>query len=78
MESNTEEVFIVSSDSEPQPITEKITRKKTKPASKDYMQDYYLKRKGAYVCEHCERVHTCKSSLVKHQGRSVKCYMERV
>ena len=24
------------------------------------------------------RVYTCKSSLVKHQGRSVKCYMEIV
>ena len=42
------------------------------------MQDCYLKHKGSYVCEHCERVYTCKSSLVKHQGRSVTCYMERV
>ena len=55
-----------------------ITRKKKKPASKEYMQDYHLKHKGACVCEHCERVYTCKSSLVKHQGRSVKCYMEKV
>ena len=78
MESNTEEVVVVSSDSEPQPITGKITRKKKQPASKEYIQDYYLKHKGAHVCEHCERVYTCKSSSVKHQGRSVKCYMERV
>ena len=42
------------------------------------MQDYYLKHKGAYVCEHGVRVYACTSGLVKHQGRSVKCYMERV
>ena len=42
------------------------------------MQDYYLRHKGAYVCEHCERVYTCRSSLTKHQGRSIKCYTERV
>ena len=42
------------------------------------MKEYYLRNRGAYVCKHCERVYTCKSSLVKHQGRSVKCYMERV
>ena len=42
------------------------------------MKEYDLRNRGSYVCEHCERVYTCKSSLVKHQGRSVKCYMERV
>ena len=74
MQSNTENIFVVSSDSEPEPLPQK----KNKPASKAYMQDYYLKHKGSYVCEHCERVCTCKSSLVKHQGRSVKRYTERV
>ena len=78
MQSSTEGVVVVSSDSEPQPITERITRKKKKPANKEYMQDYYLKHKGAYACEHCERVYTCRSSLMKHQGRNVKCYMEMV
>ena len=71
-------VDISSSDSEQQPITGTITRKKKKPASKAYMQDYYLKHRGAYTCEHCERVYTCKSSLTKHQGRSIKCYVERI
>ena len=33
------------------------------------MKEYYLRNRGAYVCEHCEWVYTCKSSLVKHQGR---------
>ena len=42
------------------------------------MKEYYLRNRGAYVCEHCERVYTCKSSLVKHQGSRVKCYMEGV
>ena len=74
MQSNTEDVVVVSSDSELEPIPQK----KKKPASKEYMTKYYLWTRGAYVCEHCERVYTCKNSLVKHQGRSVKCYMERV
>ena len=74
----TIDTFVISSsDSEPQPITEKITRRK-KPASRAYMQDYYLRHRGAYTCEHCERVYTCKSSLSKRQGRSVKCYVESV
>ena len=77
MQSNTEDLVVVSSDSEPQPITEKITRKKKKPASKEYMKEYYIRAGGAYVCEHCERVYTCKSSLVKRQGRIVKCYIEK-
>ena len=42
------------------------------------MQGYYLKHKGAYTCEHYEKIYTCKSSLTKHQGISIKCYMERV
>ena len=79
MQSNTQFTVVISSDSEPQLITERIThKKKKKPASKAYMQEYYLKHKGAYVCEHCERVYTCKSSLVKHQNRSVKCYIDKI
>ena len=74
MQSNTEEIVVVPSDPEPEPISQK----KKKPASKEHMKEYYIRNRGAYVCEHCERVYTCKSSLVKHQGRSVKCYMERV
>ena len=49
MESNTEEVVIVSSDSEQRPITEKITRKKRNnqtPTSKEYMQEYYIRNRG--------------------------------
>ena len=72
MENKAEGIVVVSPDSEPPP------RRKKKPTSKVYMQEYYLKQKGAYVCEHCERVYTCKSSLVKHQGRSIKCYIEKV
>ena len=50
MQSKTEDIVVVSSDSEPEPIPQK----KKQPASKEYMQDYYLKHKGAYVYEHCE------------------------
>jgi len=71
-------VVISSSDSEQQSITERITRRKKKPASNAFMQDYCLKHRRAYACEHCKRIYTCKSSLTKHQGRSIKCYMERV
>ena len=74
MQSNPADIVVVSSDSEPEPIPQK----KKQPASKEHMKEYYLRNRGAYVCEHCERVYTCKSSLVKRQGRSVKCYMERV
>ena len=42
------------------------------------MQDYYLKHKGAFVCEHCDRIHTYKSRLSKRQGRSIKCYVEGI
>ena len=55
----------------------KKTRKNIKPASKEYMKDYYMKHKGAYICQYCERIYTCRSSLVKHQGRSIKCFAER-
>ena len=50
------EFIVISSDDEEQPITEQITRKKKKPASRAYMQDDYLKHKGSYTCEHCERI----------------------
>ena len=76
MTEHIDTVVISSSDSEQHPITEKITRKK--PARKTYMQDYYLKHKGVYTCEHCERIYTCRSSLTKHQGSSIKCYVERI
>ena len=59
-------------------MTDKITRKKEQPASKEYMKEYYIRNRGSYVCEHCERAYTCKSSLLKHQGRIAKCYVERV
>ena len=59
-------------------VDEMPKKKKKKPASKEYMQEYYIKHKGAYVCEHCEKVYTCKSSLGKHQKNSIKCYMEKV
>jgi len=75
----TEHIDIVvfsSPDSEQHPITEK-TRRKKKPASKANVQYYGLKHKGAYTCQHCERIYTCKSSLVKHQGRSIKGFLER-
>ena len=71
-------VVISSSDSGQQPITPKVTRKKKKPASRAYMQDYYLKHRGAYMCEHCDKIYTCKTSLTKHQCNSIKCYMERI
>ena len=70
-------VVISSPDSEQQPITENNTKEK-EAVNKEYMQDYYLRHKGAYTCEHCERIYTCRSSLVKDQGRSVTCYVERI
>ena len=65
----TDNEFIVTSsdDEEQQPITDKLTRRRTKTPVK-----------RAYVCEHCDRIYTCRSSLTKHQGRSIKCYMERI
>ena len=71
--SETIATIVISSSYSEQPITKKIIRKKKKPASQAYMQDYYLKHRGAYVCEHCDRIYTCKTSLTKHQGRSIKC-----
>ena len=47
-------IVISSSDSEQHPITAKITRKKNKPASKADMHDYYLRHKGAYICQHAK------------------------
>ena len=78
MKEHIEFGVISESESEQKPRTEKIARKKKKPATKEYMKDYYMKHKGAYICQYCERIYTCRSSLVKHQGRSIKCYMERV
>ena len=74
----TIDTIVTSSSDSEQPITEKITRKKKKPASKAYVHDYYLRHKGPYICQHCDMVCTCRNSLTKHQGRSIKCYVERV
>ena len=74
MQSDTADIVVVSSDSEPEPLPQK----KKQPASKEQMKEYYLRNRGAYVCEQCETGYNCKSNLVKHQGRSVACYMERV
>ena len=77
--SNDSVVVNMSSESEQEPVSgQMITRKKKQPMSKEYMKDYYHKHKGVYVCEHCERIYAFKSSLIKHQGRSIKCYIQRV
>ena len=60
----------------PEP-TEKMKRRK-KPMNKEYMREYYHRTKETLVCEHCERIYGCRSSLVKHQNRSVKCNIERI
>ena len=75
--SNQSEVVNVSSEEEPQP-TETMTRKKKKPMSKEYMRNYYHSHKQTHVCPHCERIYSSKSSLVKHQGRSITCYIQQV
>ena len=69
--------FIVASseDSREQPITEQPRKNN---ASKAYVQYYYLRHKGAYICQHCEKIYACRSSLTKHQGRSIKFYVERI
>ena len=66
---------IVISDSEPEQLRERITRNRS---SKIYMREYYQKHKDIVAREHSERIYTCESSLLKHQGRSVKYYLSRV
>ena len=53
-------------------------KKKTRQMSREYMREYYHKNKAEIVCCFCFKTYTCKSSLVKHQGRSFKCAIERI
>ena len=46
--------------------------------SREYMREYYHKNKTEIVCSFCYKTYTCKSSLVKHQGRSFKCAIQRI
>ena len=53
-------------------------KKKTRQMSREYMREYYHKNKTEIVCCFCFKTYTCKSSLVKHQGRSYKCAIQRI
>ena len=53
-------------------------KKKTRQMSRDSMREYYHKHKTEIVCCFCLKTYTCKSTLVKHQGRSLKCGIQRI
>ena len=53
-------------------------KKKTRQMSREYMREYYHKNKAEIVCPLCNTSYTCKSSLVKHQRRSLKCGIQRI
>ena len=55
------------------PGLEEPIKKKTRQMSRKYMREYYHKKKTEIVCCFCFKTYTCKSSLVKHQGRSFTC-----
>ena len=46
--------------------------------SREYMREYYHKHKTGIVCCFCFKTYRCKSSLVKHQGSSYKCAIQRI
>ena len=63
---------------EPPPGLEEPTKKKTRQMSREYMREYYHKNKTDIVCCFCFTTYACKSILVKHQGRSFKCAIQRI
>ena len=61
------------------PGPEEPIKTKTRQMSREYMREYYHKNKTEIVCCFCFKTYTCKSSsLVKHQGRSYKCAIQRI
>ena len=63
---------------EPPPGLGEPIKEKTRQISREYMREYYHKNKTEIVCCFWFKTYTCKSSLVKHQGRSFKCAIERI
>ena len=60
------------------PGLEEPTKKKTRQPNREYMREYYHRNKADTVCPYCNTIYTCKSSLVKHQRRSLKCGIQRI
>ena len=63
---------------EPPPGPEEPTKTKTRQMNREYMREYYHKHKADILCPFCNTTYTCKSSLVKHQRRSLKCGLQRI
>ena len=63
---------------EPPPGLEAPIKTKTKRDNKEYMRQYYHRNKADIVCPLRNISYTCKSSLVKHQRRSLKCGIQRI
>ena len=53
-------------------------KKKTTRTSREYMREYSHRNKADIKCPFCDMTYTCKSSLVKHQRRSLKCGIQRI
>ena len=62
----------------PPGLEEPTQKKKTRQMNGEYMREYYHKNKTEIVCCFCFKTFTCSSSLVKHQGRSFKCAIQRI
>ena len=60
------------------PSLEEPIKTKAKRNNKEYMREYYHRNKADIVCPFCNISYTCKSSLVKHQRRSLKCGIQRI
>ena len=60
------------------PGLEQPAKKKTRQPNREYMRDYYHRKKKETICPFCNMTYTCKSSLVKHQRRSTKCAIQRI
>ena len=60
------------------PGLEEPIKTKTRQTKREYMRQYYHKTKAEIACPFCNMTYTCKSSLVKHQRRSLKCAVSRI
>ena len=60
------------------PGLEEPIKTKTRQMSREYMRQYYHKHKAEIVYPFCNITYTCKSSLVKHQRKSLKCGIQRI
>ena len=42
-----------------------------------YNRDYYHAHKKASECEHCKKTFSSVSALTRHQGKNLKCKIEK-